>query len=708
VSVLSSIEAMSKAASALKGAPIALGAIREDGKAELKRVLQENAGDKCLVLDASLGSPLNHILVEGSQLLKDHGVRDFKKINGDAIATACEQVVFLVRPILAQMRLVARQIRSMKVAAARDGTPKTYAVHFVPRKTIVCEALLKKELDSEGNKGTFKELEREGRLKLGDCHLDLIPLDGDVLTLELDGVFTDCYQHGDTTSLWTVARSVARLQVLFGTVRNVKAKGVLSLQVLDLVQRFRREERATAAGAASSAGGAEGGTSDIDTLVLIDRGVDLVTPLLTPLTYEALIDDIIGIECGYVKLDPSVLDASAEAPAEGSSAKPITQPLNSNDTLYAELRDFHDQRLGPHLQAQMMEVQEQHETFRAKKGRAQDLGDLRSFVRKIPALKKRFESLNVHINVAEHIKKITGSPTFRARWNLERSIIEGDAQYEQIEEMLATQEPVVQVLRVMCLQSLCNGGIKTKQFDNLRRELLQTYGFELLFTLNTLERLGMLRRKETSWVDTASPWDAIRKAMRLIKEDVDVMNPDDIAYVTSGYAPLSCRLVEAAMRPGGWSSEAVKLVPGPIAELQQTLRPAPAGTGGVGSGSAGGGGGGGGSGGAAAAGGSGVGGAAGAAGATETGAAEQVYPETTVGANGRKVMMVYFIGGVTYMEISALRHISSQPDCACRRRRRRCAVAAAAAAAADTSTDSARCSDYVSQAPMTLLLRQRR
>ena len=59
----------------LANAPIALGAIREDGKAELQRLLEAHPGDKCLVLDPSLGSPLNHILVEGSQVLKDFGVR---------------------------------------------------------------------------------------------------------------------------------------------------------------------------------------------------------------------------------------------------------------------------------------------------------------------------------------------------------------------------------------------------------------------------------------------------------------------------------------------------------------------------------------------------------------------------------------------------------------------------------------------------------
>ena len=34
----------------------------------------------------------------------------------------------------------------------------------------------------------------------------------------------------------------------------------------------------------------------IDTLIIIDRNVDLVTPLLTQLTYEGLIDEFFGIQ----------------------------------------------------------------------------------------------------------------------------------------------------------------------------------------------------------------------------------------------------------------------------------------------------------------------------------------------------------------------------------------------------------------------------
>ena len=40
----------------------------------------------------------------------------------------------------------------------------------------------------------------------------------------------------------------------------------------------------------------------IDYLILIDRQVDLVSPLLTPLTYEGLIDEMFSIKSGVVRV----------------------------------------------------------------------------------------------------------------------------------------------------------------------------------------------------------------------------------------------------------------------------------------------------------------------------------------------------------------------------------------------------------------------
>lgn len=45
------------------------------------------------------------------------------------------------------------------------------------------------------------------------------------------------------------------------------------------------------------------GEGSIDTLLLLDREVDPVTPLMTQLTYEGLVDELLGISNGTVQFD---------------------------------------------------------------------------------------------------------------------------------------------------------------------------------------------------------------------------------------------------------------------------------------------------------------------------------------------------------------------------------------------------------------------
>ena len=203
--------------------------------------------------------------------------------------------------------------------------------------------------------------------------------------------------------------------------------------------------------------------------------------------------------------------------------------------------------------------------------------------------------------------------------------------------------PSRQVLRLLCLQSLANNGIKAKQFDQLRREVLQTYGCELIFTMDNLEKLGLF--KPYSRRGPGLDWPAMRKQFKLLEEEVEVSKPTSIAYVSSGYAPLSCRIVECFMQRG-WRAmaELVRPLPGPQAYINQSHSLAGGGDGEDAGGGAGGAG-------------AGVGGAAAAAG----GDAGDDLSRMSLGK--KKVMVVFFVGGVTFMEISALRLLSLRDDC---------------------------------------------
>jgi len=127
--------------------------------------------------------------------------------------------------------------------------------------------------------------------------MDLIPFDDNLLSLELSSSFKECFLDGDRTSLFYVARSLMKFQSLYGYFPSIVGKGIAAKLVVDMLIRMKKER------------GEENLTNrpEISKLILIDRSVDMITPMCTQLTYEGLIDETYGISNTYVDVDPSIL-----------------------------------------------------------------------------------------------------------------------------------------------------------------------------------------------------------------------------------------------------------------------------------------------------------------------------------------------------------------------------------------------------------------
>ena len=244
-------------------------------------------------------------------------------------------------------------------------------------------------------------------------------------------------------------------------------------------------------------------------------------------------------------------------------------PLNDLDKLYVEVRDQHVEKFGSFLQQQALALKASHTNFSDKN---KDLSEIHQFVKQIPIFTKNLKSLTNHINLAELVKRNSEQTEFRQRWETERSMIESETCYDTIEDLIASQYPPFRLLRLLCLQSLTNGGIKTSRYDLLKREVVQTYGYEYLFLLQNLEKMGMLKKRET-FFDTTSSFATIRKQLALIQADVDPSDPDDISYVSSGYAPISVRIVQTAVK--GWSGkeDVLRELPGRGVDIIQRSPP---------------------------------------------------------------------------------------------------------------------------------------
>eukprot|EP01137_Pigoraptor_chileana_P014765 Opistho-2@69810 len=397
---------------------------------------------------------------------------------------------------------------------SEEGQVKDYLLYFVPRRTMICETVLKEE-------------KVYGEIKIGELQLDILPYDYDLLSMDLETSYRECALDGDRTSLFYVARALMKLQAMYGTIPQIFGKGSCAKTVAEMLVRMRRETPITDGIVAPK----------IDSLLLIDREVDLITPLCSQLTYEGLIDEVFGVEHGYVSL-PAEMIETKEPPKDAN--KKMKFALNSGDKVYSEIRDLNFSVVGPLLAQKTKSISQQYDERHGVK----TVGQMKDYVQKLPAIQIEHRSLGIHTNVAEVIMRRTREPDFHRLLESEQAIIcghENSRVQEYIEDCIGRQEPLLKVLRLVCLMSLAANGLKPKTLDALRDEILQAYGFEYLPTLNNLERLGMCRRQ-----DGRSTFSQVRKSLRLVVDNIDERAPTDISYVYSG-----CTTVCASSRGAG-------------------------------------------------------------------------------------------------------------------------------------------------------------
>jgi hypothetical protein len=252
-------------------------------------------------------------------------------------------------------------------------------------------------------------------------------------------------------------------------------------------------------------------------------------------------------------VDPSFVGSAPQTSTTGGIKKKKVL-LNDQDLLFKQLRDSNFAVVGQLLSQHARRIQETYEG----RHQAQSVTEIRDFVGKLGNIQQEHKSLRLHTSLAEDITKQTQTGEFNKMLEVQQStfgicgtnhqdFVAGMVQQqlvEYLEELMFRQQPAMDVLRLVCLMSLVQGGLKPKQYDYLRKEILQTYGFDLITTIDNMERVGLLRKMDPN--RSVNPYGIVRKQLRIIVDDVNEQNPNDFSYVYSGYAPISVRLVQAA------------------------------------------------------------------------------------------------------------------------------------------------------------------
>ncbi|XP_039714122.1 vacuolar protein sorting-associated protein 33B isoform X3 [Pteropus medius] len=441
---------------------------------QLIYLLEQLPGKKDLFIEADLMSPLDRIA--NVSILKQHEVDKLYKMENKPALSSSEQLCFLVRPRIKNMRYIANLVNADKVA----GRTRKYKVIFSPQKFYACEMVLEEE-------GIY------GDVSCDEWAFSLLPLDVDLLSMELPEFFRDYFLEGDQRWINTVAQTLQLLSTLYGPFPHCYGIGRCAKMSHELWRKLEEEED----------GETKGRRPEIGHVFLLDRDVDFVTALCSQVVYEGLVDDTFRIKCGSVDFGPEVT----------SSDRSLKVLLNAEDKVFNEIRNEHFSNVFGFLSQKARNLQAQYD-----RRRGMDIKQMKNFVsQELKGLKQEHRLLSLHIGACESIMKKKTKQDFQELIKTEHALLEGFSIREStsyIEEHIDRQVSPIESLRLMCLLSITENGLIPKDYRSLKTQYLQ---------------------------------------IPRVDGEYDLKVPRDMAYVFSGaYVPLSCRIIEQVLERRSW------------------------------------------------------------------------------------------------------------------------------------------------------------
>ena len=474
-------------------------------------------------------------------------------------------IIYIIPPELNYLKTIENHLSKTK-----NKMKKQFHIIFIPQITNECLSFI--------NSSTFKLY-----VKFDNLNIDMYYLDRDLLSLEDHFAFYNLYVKDDLNILSILSKCIIKYEAIFGKIKYKYYKGSSAKKLNQLI--LNEEEALSLEN-----------NNNLETLgcIILDRNVDMITPFCSNFIYEGLIDEYFGINFNSIKISSKILEKEKD--------ETLKIDLSENDKFYTKIKDYNFAKIRTFLPNRL---KEHSKILEEGKKKMEDMKKIQENLEKVKIIKDERNSLTTNINLADYIAQKQKEPSAKNYLVMEQSILAGDLSYEKfefIDNELTKKSEEYNLLKIICLISSLKNGIKNKIYEQIKREFLQIYGFQELFLWNNLEKVNALKSQ-----DGSSYFNDIDKKLKLIYEDVNLNEPNDISYSYSGYAPISIRLVEKAITKG-WKS------------IEDVLYKLPGG--------------------------------------------EYYYPkderEMIKETNDIKYFLLVFIGGITYGELSAIRYLNKK------------------------------------------------
>lgn len=382
--------------------------------------------------------------------------------------------------------------------------------------------------------------ELAGKIEIYSFNVDLLPIDNDLLSLEIDSSFRDIYINKDLSCISTLVNAFVKLEACFGKVKYKYLKGDYA-EIFDNLLCEKEKENDLK------------NTDEILGMVVFDRSTDFLTPLISNFTYEGLIDDFFGINCGIIKIKEKLLKQGTKAlENESENDKIISYGLTSTvNNFYCILRCM----LARDVYRYIIKTDTYYQNIAMKSGsskRKESLNEINQITSDVNFYVSNIKQpLSYNENLMDYIRQFIIKPEYRKFTQYEQLLITAQLPahlHDYYDEYLCDKKDLSKILRLMVIEYLTQGNIN--DYQNMKRDILNMYGYDKIFIFKDLEQLGWLPEKGNKSPFGLSYRDIYDK-LQLFNLEYNDLKINDCSYICDQYCPLSLKLIENAIY-GKW------------------------------------------------------------------------------------------------------------------------------------------------------------
>ncbi|XP_030552014.1 protein transport Sec1a-like [Rhodamnia argentea] len=171
-------------------------------------------------------------------------------------------------------------------------------------------------------------------------------------------------------------------------------------------------------------------------LLILDRSVDLIAPVIHEWTYDAMIHDLLDMDGNkYVYEVPS---------QSGGQPEKKEALLENQDPIWLELRHSHIADASERLHEKMTNFVNKNKAAQAQRssrdGSELSTRDLQKIVQALPQYGEQVDKLSLHVEIAGKINKMIREIGLRELGQLEQDLVFGDAGAKDVISFLRTKQ----------------------------------------------------------------------------------------------------------------------------------------------------------------------------------------------------------------------------------------------------------------------------